>query len=55
VELSNQAGRMRELLSVFRLGGTNVDGVSDDMHMNYRRNSSKNEQIISLNDNFGKY
>jgi methyl-accepting chemotaxis protein len=55
VELSGQAGRMKELLSVYRLGGHDADNLSDDMHNIYRRNTAKNEQIISLNDNFGKY
>jgi methyl-accepting chemotaxis protein len=55
VELSGQAGRMRELLSVYRLGGRDEDSMADDMRSTYRKNSSKNEQIISLNDGFGKY
>jgi methyl-accepting chemotaxis protein len=55
VELSGQAGRMRELLSVYRLGGQDADGMVDDMYTAHRKNTSKNEQIISLNDGFGKY
>lgn len=54
VELSGQAGRMRELLSVFRLGAR-VDSMVEDTRTSYRSNVSKNEQIISLNDGFGKY
>ena len=54
VELSNQASRMRELLSVYRLGAR-TDVLGDDTHSSYHSNSNKNEQIISLNDGFGKY
>jgi len=57
VELSNQAGRVREMLSVFKLGGRN----SMDMGMNLQTDrrfsnvNDRNEQIISLKDGFGKY
>ena len=57
VELSNQAGRVREMLSVFRLGGQG----SMEMDMSpaagrrYVPASDRNEQIISLKDGFGKY
>lgn len=56
-ELSNQAGRVREMLSVFRLGGQS----SMDMDMGqtagrrYVASGDRNEQIISLKDGFGKY
>lgn len=52
-ELSNQALRMREMLSVYNLGNGNSS--------TYRSNSSSasvsnaNEQVISLGDGFGKY
>lgn len=48
-ELSDQAARMRELLAVYRLGHVE----KTDVHQSYK--SSRNEQIISLNDGFGKY
>ena len=57
VELSNQAGRVREMLSVFRLGGQSAA----DMDMGgaagrrYVASADRNEQIISLKDGFGKY
>lgn len=53
VELSNQASRMRDLISVYKLG--------DDSNMyaeavtSRRYSSADNEQIISLGDGFGKY
>lgn len=53
VELSGQASRMRDLLSVYRLSGR--DSAGEDNHSSYRNNSNRNEQIISLNDGFGKY
>ena len=57
VELSNQAGRVREMLSVFRLGGRN--SMEMDMSVQTERryvpSNERNEQIISLKDGFGKY
>ena len=57
VELSNQAGRVREMLSVFRLGGQNT--MEMDMGKSsgrrYSGSNDRNEQIISLKDGFGKY
>ncbi len=49
-ELSNQASRMRDMLSVYNLGsnGASSSGASYS-------SSSANEQIISLGDGFGKY
>ena len=52
-ELSNQASRMREMLSIYNLGaGTG----SSSYKSSYSRSvSNANEQIISLGDDFGKY
>ena len=46
-ELSNQAARMRDMLSIYNLGVKNM--TSSNM------GSSRNERIISLGDDFGKY
>lgn len=52
-ELSNQASRMREMLSIYNLGNGSTSS--------YRSSSSSapvsnmNEQVISLGDGFGKY
>ncbi len=54
VELSGQAGRMRELLSVYRLGSRG-DAMAEESRAAYRGSAGRNEQIISLNDGFGKY
>ena len=51
-ELSNQANRMLDLLSVFRLGATNVRPTST---AKARESRYSNESIISLGDGFGKY
>ena len=51
VELSNQAGRMNSLLSVYELGNSRSASSNRKMQDSYDRN----EQIISLNDGFGKY
>ena len=53
VELSGQANRMHELLAVYRLG--RGDMLVETAHSNYHGNTSRNEQIISLNDGFGTY
>lgn len=58
VELSNQAGRMRDLLSVYTLGNQGERGMGSTMgrsSMDYGNNAERNEQIISLNGGFGKY
>lgn len=57
VELSNQAGRVREMLSVFRLGGRNTMEMEmgSQAERRYVPSSERNEQIISLKDGFGKY
>jgi len=50
-ELSNQATRMRELLSVYNLGSRKSAPFRD----NSAAFSANNEQIISLGDGFDKY
>ena len=60
-ELSNQATRMRDLLSIYNLGGgsNNYSSPSTGETASYSSASSSrsnmNEQIISLGDGFGKY
>ncbi|MCR5256066.1 MAG: methyl-accepting chemotaxis protein [Acetatifactor sp.] len=49
VELSNQAKKMKELLSIYKLGGR------DDYVNEVYTPSIENERIISLGDGFGKY
>ncbi len=51
-ELSNQASRMRELLSVYNLGGKKGSAYRDNAAGS---NVNMNEQIISLGDGFDKY
>lgn len=56
VELSNQANRMRDLLSVYNLGNHTITAMSNyaaDDHNNTVE--TDNEQIISLGGGFGKY
>lgn len=57
VELSNQANRMRDLLSVYNLGNKRdfAGSTSYGSASHYSSNSDRNEQIISLKDGFGKY
>lgn len=51
-ELSNQASRMREMLSIYNLG----NGSSGSFRGSSAASSADaNEQVISLGDNFGKY
>ncbi len=50
-ELSNQASRMREMLSIYNLGS----GRSTSTAGSYSSMSSMNEQVISLGDGFDKY
>ncbi len=57
-ELFNQANRMTQLLSVYKLknnGSKAMDMSSDYYDNDVRGYSDKNEQIISLGDGFGKY
>lgn len=55
-ELSNQASRMREMLSIYHLGNGNAN-PSFQSASSYASPSmsNPNEQVISLGDNFGKY
>jgi len=55
VELSNQASRMRDLISVYKLGDDNGMYAAPSQKASRRYSSSDNEQIISLGDGFGKY
>ena len=50
-ELSNQASRMREMLSIYNLGS----GRSVSSAGSYASMSNVNEQVISLGDGFDKY
>ena len=52
-ELSNQASRMRDMLSIYNLGS----GSGSSYKGGYYQSSApaSNEQIISLGDDFGKY
>lgn len=50
-ELSNQATRMRELLSIYNLGGKKGSSYKESS----AGSSASNEQIISLGDGFDKY
>ncbi len=56
MELSNQASRVRDLLSIYKL--KNYSQMSMGMGAAgraYENPADRNEQIISLNDSFGKY
>ena len=55
VELSNQAGRVREMISAFRLGGQSAMDMEAQVSRRYVSSNDRNEQIISLRDGFGKY
>ncbi len=52
-ELSNQASRMRELLSIYNLGNNKNASFKSDASVSAV--SGANEQIISLGDGFDKY
>lgn len=57
-ELSNQAARMRDMLSIYQLG--NTGGMTGSPSSSTKSDSfsvepEDNEQIISLSDDFGKY
>lgn len=56
-ELSNQASRMRELLSIYNLGSGSAGVGVTSYQSSYSSPSvsSANEQVISLGDDFGKY
>lgn len=55
VELSNQASRMRDLISVYKLGDDSDKYVEAASSVSRHHGSSDNEQIISLGEGFGKY
>ena len=52
MELSAQAGKVREMLSVYKLNGNFAATATGRRGGN---NVDKNEQVISLKDGFGKY
>lgn len=54
-ELSNQASRMREMLSIYNLGSGSSRPSSRGSSSGSYGSSSRNEQVISLGDDFGKY
>ena len=55
-ELSNQASRMREMLSIYHLGNESGGGASSSFKSAPSYSSpASNEQVISLGDGFGKY
>ena len=51
-ELSNQASKMRDMLSIYNLRGGHSD-ASSKSSSSFEDNA--NEQVISLEDDFGKY
>ena len=55
VELSGQASRMRDLISVYKLGDNNDSYVDEAISVSSHSVSGDNEQIISLGEGFGKY
>ena len=55
IELSNQAGRVREMLAIYKLNGNSYMDMSGSTSCHYESQSDRNEQIISLKDGFGKY
>ena len=55
VELSGQASRMRDLISVYKLGDNNDSYVDEAISISSHSVSGDNEQIISLGEGFGKY
>ena len=52
-ELSNQAAKMREMLSIYNLGSGSSFSFKNSSYQNSA--SSENEQLISLGDEFDKY
>jgi methyl-accepting chemotaxis protein len=57
IELSNQATRMHNLLSVYKLGAESADTYAsgEESYTEQDGTENRNEQIISLGDDFGKY
>ncbi len=54
-ELSNQAQRMREQLSIYNIGSNNMGMMGRNSYSAPSPVANNNEQIISLGDGFGKY
>ncbi len=54
-ELAEQAGRVREMLAVYRLKGDTNVSVGSSVVPSYDNSYDNNEQIISLTGNYGKY
>lgn len=54
-ELSNQASRMREMLSIYNLGSGSTSSSFRSGGSYSAPSASVNEQVISLGDDFGKY
>lgn len=52
-ELSNQASRMREMLSIYNIGAGSTGSYKSSSYSSSVSNA--NEQVISLGDGFGKY
>lgn len=52
-ELSNQASRMRDMLSIYNLGSASLEASGNNFSQ--IPNDNINEQVISLEDDFGKY
>ena len=55
VELSGQASRMRDLVSVYKLDDNQDAYAQEEPVTGYYSNVSDNEQIISLGEGLGKY
>ncbi len=53
MEMSAQASRVRDMLATYKLKGMPADVETAEQEYDFT--SDKNEQIISLNDSFGKY
>ena len=54
-ELSNQASRMREMLSIYNLGNEQGDSSAYRGSSSYSSTMNVNDQVINLGDGFGKY
>lgn len=54
-ELSNQAAKMRDMLSIYNLGSGSGSGRTDSYRHSSRHDDNMNEQVISLEDDYGKY
>ncbi|MCM1157744.1 MAG: methyl-accepting chemotaxis protein [Bacteroidales bacterium] len=54
-ELSNQASRMKEMLSIYNLGSGHAASSYSGSSYSSSSVSNANEQVISLGDDFGKY